>query len=126
MKNNLAYIIYTSVFIGTIIMLFIVYKDINNDFAFAFIIGFLIILLLSFIYFIVLVLYNMRKLKWLEIRKRVIKFVIYFIVISACTYLLKYIFQHSKIDIYDFGTPLGISVSLAFFDLIFSKEERES
>ncbi|SFH54377.1 hypothetical protein SAMN04487776_12618 [Priestia megaterium] len=64
-------------------------------------------------------------MKWFEIRKRLFKFATLFISLSTVTYIFNYIFRPSEIDIYHFGTPLGISLSLVFFDLMFSKEKKD-
>ncbi|WP_374722900.1 hypothetical protein [Peribacillus tepidiphilus] len=126
MKRNISeYIIYTFFAVGTIIVLFIVNKNIDNTFSFYFIIAYVIFLLLSLLYFIVAIVINIRKLKWYDIRKRIYRFITLFILISATTYSLKYIFRPSEIDVFDFGTPLGLAFGLSFFDLIFFKEKNE-
>jgi len=124
-RNILEYIIYTLFVVGTIIVLLIVNKNIDNTFSFYFIIGYVIFLLLSLLYFIIATVINMRKLKWVDIRKRIYRFITLFILISAITYILKYIFRPSDIDVFDFGTPLGLAFGLSFFDLMFFKEKNE-
>ena len=124
-RNILTYIIYALVVVGTIIVLFIVNKNVDNAFSFYFIIGYVIFLLMSFLYFIIVTVINIKKLKWTDLRKRLFKFITLFIFISVTTYILKFIFRPSDIDVYDFGTPLGLALSLSFFDLMFSKEKKE-
>jgi hypothetical protein len=124
-KGILTYIIYTLFIPSTIITLFIVYKNIDNAFSFKFIISYVIFLLSSFLYFIIVTLLNIKKMKWFAIRKRLFKFATLFISLSTVTYIFNYIFRPSEIDIYHFGTPLGISLSLVFFDLMFSKEKKD-
>ncbi|WP_108671793.1 hypothetical protein [Peribacillus acanthi] len=126
MKRNISeYIIYTFFAVGTIIVLFIVNINIDNTFSFYFIIAYVIFLLLSLLYFIFAIVINIRKLKWSDIRKRIYRFITLFILISATTYSLKYIFRPSEIDVFDFGTPLGLAFGMSFFDLIFFKEKNE-
>ncbi|NEU31735.1 hypothetical protein GN156_13270 [bacterium LRH843] len=123
-SNTLTYIIYASVAIGTVIVLLIVNKDIDNSFSFSFIIGYVIFLLISFLYFITVMVINIKKLKWFGLRRRLFKFIILFILLSVTTYILKYIFRPSDIDVYDLGIPLGLALSLSYFDLMFFKKER--
>ena len=121
-RNILTYLIYALYVVGTVITLFIVNRNIDNSFSFKFVIGYVIFLLSSFLYFIVVTIINLKKLKRFEIRIRFFKFVTLFILFSAVTYILNYIFRPSKIDIYDFGTPLGIALAFAFFDLMVSNK----
>lgn len=124
-RGILEYIIYTLFVVGTIIVLVIVNKNIDNTASFYFVIGYVIFLLLSLLYFIIATVINIRILKWSDIRKRLFKFITLFILISATTYILKYIFRPSDIDVFDFGTPLGLALGLSFFDLMFFKEKNE-
>jgi amino acid transporter len=124
-KDILTYIIFALVVVGKIIVLFIVNKNIDNNFSFYFVIGYVIFLLLSLLYFIIATVINLRKLKWFDIRKRLFRFVTLFILFSVTTYILKYMFRPSDIDVYDFGTPLGLALGLSFFDLMFSEEKEE-
>lgn len=63
----------------------------------------------------------LRKLNWIEIKKLILRFITLFIFFSAVTYIFNYIFRPSEIDVYDFGTPLGLS----FLDIMFSIEIKE-
>lgn len=120
MKKIWLKIILPSLFIaGTIITLFIVYKDIDTSFSFKFVIGYVIFLLLYSLFLTYLVISNLMKLQWVEIRKRLSKFIFRFILLSASLYLFNYLFRPSEIDIFDFGIPLGLSIALSFSDLMF-------
>ena len=123
-KNILTYIIYLLAVIGTIITLFIVYKDIDSSFSFAFIIGYIIFLFLAFLYSMIPIIINLRKLRWGGIRKRLYKFIAYFVLLSALVYTVDYIFQPSELDLYSIvSIPLGLSLGIAFFDLVFFKDK---
>jgi len=61
--------------IGLIITLFIVYKNTKNVFAVRFVIGYVIFIFLLAFYFLSVTILRMRKLKWVELRKRILKFV---------------------------------------------------
>ena len=70
------------------------------------------------------VIINMRKLKWIEIRKRLYKFIAYFVFLSGFTYIADYIFKSLEFDLYNIvSTSLGLSLGLVFLDLVFFKEK---
>jgi hypothetical protein len=108
---------------GTIVTVFIIYKDIDTSLSLKFIIGYVIYLLLYFLFSIFLVIVNTRKLNWIQIRKRFFTFIIWFISLSALNYLLSYFFRRSEMDVWDLGIPLGVSFGLAFSDLMSWKKK---
>ncbi len=75
-KSILTYIIYTLFIPSMVITLFIVYKNIDNAFSFKFIINYIIFLVSSFLYFIIVTLANIKKMKWFKIRKKHPKIII--------------------------------------------------
>jgi len=83
MKKNAVLIftrtLYMLFIIGTIISLFIVYKDIDNSFAFKFLMGYLFFTFFLLLYVPFITILNSRKLKWVEIRKRLTKFIALFV-----------------------------------------------
>ncbi|TDL76098.1 hypothetical protein [Peribacillus frigoritolerans] len=108
---------------GTILTIFIIYKDIETSLSLKFIIGYVIYLLLYGLFSISLVIANTRKLNWIQIRKRLFTFIIWFISLSALHYLLYYFFRRSEMDVWDLGIPLGVSFGLAFSDLMSWKKK---
>jgi hypothetical protein len=108
---------------GTILTIFIIYKDIDTSLSLKFIIGYVIYLLLYGLFSISLVIANIRKLNWIQIRKRFFTFIIWFISLSALYYLLSYFFRRSEMDVWDLGIPLGVSFGLAFSDLMSWKKK---
>lgn len=118
-KNILTGIIYLLFVVGTCITLFIVYKDIDSSFSFAFVIGYVIYLFLMVFYFLIVIIINLSKLKWIGIRKRLYKYIAYFLILSVITYIVGVIFKPSQVDLYRIiFISLGTSFSLVFFDLI--------
>ncbi|MDQ0884667.1 hypothetical protein [Peribacillus sp. V2I11] len=107
---------------GTILTIFIIYKDIDTSLSFKFIIGYVIYLLLYGLFSLFLVIANTRKLNWIQIRKRFFTFIIWFISLSALHYLLSY-FLRREMDVWDLGIPLGVSFGLAFSDLMSWKKK---
>ncbi|MBT2664974.1 hypothetical protein J7J00_05665 [Bacillus sp. ISL-4] len=108
---------------GTILTIFIIYKDIDTSLSHKFIIGYVIYLLLYGLFSIFLVIANTRKLNWIQIRKRFFTFIIWFISLSALHYLLSYFFRRSEMDVCDLVIPLGVSFGLAFSDLMSWKKK---
>ncbi|SNT54711.1 hypothetical protein SAMN05444672_14635 [Bacillus sp. OK838] len=108
---------------GTILTIFIIYKDIDTSLSLKFIIGYVIYLLLYGLFSIFLVIANTRKLNWIQIRKRLFTFIIWFISLSALHYLLFYFFRRSEMSPWDLGIPLGASFGLAFSDLMSWKKK---
>ena len=126
MKNNiLTYIIYLLAVIGMIITLLIVYKDIDSSFSFAFIIGYITFVFLAIIYSMIAIMINLRRLRWIGIRKRLYKFITYFVLLSVCSYITGYIFKYSELDLLNIiPIPLGLSLGIAFLDLVFFKDKK--
>lgn len=108
---------------GTILTIFIIYKDIDTSLSLKFIIGYVIYLLLYGLFSLFLVIANTRKLNWIQIRKGVFTFIIWFISLSALHYLLSCFFKRSEMDVWDLGIPLGVSFGLAFSDLMSWKKK---
>lgn len=119
MRTNLRKILFFVGTIWTVIVLFIVYKNIEFPFAFQFVIGWLVFLLLLFIKFIISAFFYIKKLKGSIIRKILFRFIISSFVIWGLTVLFIYITKGelrmtdkiiSSIAI-SFGSTIG---SLAF------------
>ena len=122
-KNLLAILMYTLGIVGFIITLFIIYKDINNSFATKFIFGYLIYLVLFVFYFVIGTIMNLRKIEWVDIRKRLYKFIVNFVFLSCLGLIYCYLKKSSEID-FDkvLFLPLAISLASAFSDLPFIRK----
>lgn len=117
-------IIYILFLIGTIITIFIVYKNIENEVATGFLIAYAIIVFFFLFYITFITILNLRKLKWVEIRGRIFKFIICFAIFGASNYILDYVFRPSKIDLFrEFFISFGVAFGIAFIDVILSKKE---
>lgn len=123
-KNMLTYIIYSLLIVGMIITLFIVYRDIDGSFSRTFLNGYIFFLFFALFYFIVMILINMRKLKWREIRKRLYKFIAYFTLLSGSSYIADYFFTSLAFDWYTvIFNSLSLAFAFVFVDLLFFKEK---
>ncbi|WP_186430395.1 hypothetical protein [Clostridium sp. BSD9I1] len=76
MWDNIKKCMYIVFIIWTVMVLFIVYKNIEFPFILQFVVGYVICLLLVGLYFIVTAFLNIRKSKWSTIKKVFIKFII--------------------------------------------------
>ena len=126
MKNNISFtkIIYLLIIVATIITGFIVYKDIDSKVAIGFVIGYVIFLFVYLLFTIFITIYNSRKFKWIELRRRFFKVAIYFITISVLNYILHYFFRPSEIDLFKILTrAFAIAFGVCFSDVMFLKKK---
>lgn len=108
--------------VGTIISLFIAYKNIDSRGAFIFLMGYLGLTIFLLIYIPIITLLNLRKLNSVEIRRRILRFFTLFVLFSAINYGLNYFFRPSSIDLIKVVTnSLGLSFGINFIDIIIFK-----
>lgn len=109
--------------IGTIITLFIVHKDVNNSFSYRFVSGYIIFLMVCFLYFTFITILNMRTLRWIEIRGSLVKFIVLFTILCVLKYVSTYGLKPENVDFWgDLFTPLGLSLGLSFYDLVLTNK----
>lgn len=126
MKNNTSFtkIVYLLIIVATIITGFIVYKDIDSKVAIGFVVGYVIFLFVYLLFTIFITIYNSRKFKWIELRRRFLKVAIYFITISVLNYILDYFFRPSEIDLFKILTrAFAIAFGICFSDVMFFKKK---
>ncbi len=112
--------LYIIAFVSTIIVLFIVYTKNESKIAWRFVIVFLFFLIFFAIYMLIITITNLRKLKWLEIRKMLRNFIVLFVMSAILCFAVNIIFRPSKADFFHvlpsaFSSALGITL----FDVIF-------
>ena len=121
--KNFSILIYTLGIVGLIITLFIVYKNINNSFATVFVLGYVIFLVLFLFYFVIGTILNLGKIELVDIRKRLYKFIISFVLISCLGLIYYYLKKPSEINFHKvLFLPLAISLGSAFSDLPFIRK----
>lgn len=119
-------ILYVLFAIGTIISLFIVYKDIDNRITFRFVIGYIFFTFFMLLYVPFITFFNLRKFKLIEIRKRLFRFIALFILFGASNYCLNYFFRPSNLDLYkSFFNALGLAFGITFIDVTFLKNKKD-
>jgi hypothetical protein len=122
-KLLLTKILYGLFLLSTLVIIFIVYKDVGNDISFNFLLGYLFFTFFMLIYTPVVTIMNARSFKWTKIKISLVKFISILFLLTAITYSFDYLVRPTQIDFSrNFSTSLGLSFSIAFFDIIFSKE----
>ncbi|MFZ5967454.1 MAG: hypothetical protein ACOYVK_09820 [Bacillota bacterium] len=119
-------ILYILFVFGTIILLWMAYKDLDSSFAFKFGIGYLALTLFLLLYTPFVTILNSRKLKWIEIRKRLFKFVALFILFGTINYIFDYFIRPTNIDLFrELLIALGSAFGISFIDVTLL-EKKES
>lgn len=109
--------------VSTVFTIIIVYKNMDNSLGIKFVIGWVIYLILYSLYLFIMVLMKMRKLKWLEIRKRLLNFLTVFCISSVLILVLNVLFHRSMMS--GVSTASAVALGITFFDLAFIKQEKE-
>ncbi|MDR7240576.1 hypothetical protein [Neobacillus drentensis] len=124
-RNHFAILIYTLGIVGLIITLFIIYMDSDNSFATKFVVGYVIFLFLFLFYFVIATILNLGNIEWAEIKNRLFKFILSFILISCVSFIYNYIKNPSQIDVNKLlFTPLAVSIGSAFSDLPYIRKNK--
>ncbi|WP_186430167.1 hypothetical protein [Clostridium sp. BSD9I1] len=118
-------VLYSLFIIGTIVVLWMIYKDVHSSIAFKFGMGYLFLTFFLILYVPIITILNARKLKWVNIRERFFKFIISFITLWALGYAFDWIFRPSKVDLFR-GLPIafGLSFGIYFTDILFLKKNK--
>lgn len=121
-KMFLTRILYGLFVLSTLVIIFIVYKDIGNDISVNFLLGYSFFAFFMLIYIPVVTIVNARSFKWAQIKVSIVKFISILLLFTAITYGFDYLVRPTEIDLVrNFSTSLGLSFSIAFFDIIFLK-----
>ncbi|MPN02913.1 hypothetical protein SDC9_150134 [bioreactor metagenome] len=121
MWNARAKIIYSTFIIWTIMVLFIVYRNIEFPFAFQFIIGYVIFLMLVSLHCLINIFLNMRKSKWSTIRKKISTFIMGALIILALNVLFIYLVKGELRITYTILNAIVFSFALTFGEMMFKK-----
>jgi hypothetical protein len=116
-KNKLSVfhgIIYTILIIATIITAVIVYTDITNPFAVNFVVGYAVLIIIAGIYFLSYTILKMRKFKWIQIRRLLVRFLFAFILFWASSLLIIYLIKGEVNVSEKMFVPLGAAFGITF------------
>lgn len=104
--------------ICTIIMLFIVYNNVENNIVSKFGMCYFYLTLLFIIYIPLITIFNSRKLKWSKLKERLPKFIALFILFGALNFVFDYAFRPSNIDLFkEFSIAFGLTFGISFIDI---------
>ncbi|NRY60658.1 hypothetical protein [Clostridium beijerinckii] len=111
--------------ICTIIMLFIAYKDIDNNIATKFGMCYFYLTLFIVIYMLFSTILNLRKLGWIELKERILRFIFIFILFFSVKCGFDYIIRHLEIDLLDeLKSALSIAFIFIFSDIMFLEKRK--
>lgn len=117
-------ILYILFGIGTIVILWMSYRGTGGSGALGFGIAYLFLTLFLLVYIPFITILNLRKLKWVETKKRLFKFMGLFILFGVLNYAFDYFFRPSSIDLFrEFSTALGLSFGISFIDITLCKRK---
>ncbi len=127
MKKNMLQIftrtLYIIFAIGTIILLWMVYNHIDGRMALYFGMAYVFLTLFLIVYVPVVTILSSRKLQWVDVKKRLFKFFVLFIVFGASNYVFDYAFRPSNIDLLrNFSIALGLAFGISFIDVTLKKK----
>ena len=116
-------ILLTVFLIGTIISFFIVYMDFDSIIAYKFVAIYAFLAFFLLLYIPLVTIINSRKFKWKDIRKRLFRFIILFIILTFISYGVDYIRQPIEARLFQIlPQNLGWAFVSSFFDIIFLKD----
>lgn len=128
MKKNIV-LLFTKILcvlfiVGTIILLVMINKHIDNSAASKFGMCYFFLVLFMVIYIPFITILNSRKLKFVYIRKRLFKFAIMFVLLGILNYVFDYMYNPSTINLFrELSTAFGIAFGSSFIDIIFLKKK---
>lgn len=112
-KLSIVYLILFT--ISTTLTLFLVYKDVNNPYATGMVIGYIIFIVTSLLYFLMAILWKLRRLPRQELKRRAGRFILYFLIFFGLSFLINF----SEPNLYkSISIAFGMSLGLSFFDLV--------
>lgn len=118
--NRLSVLLFSFTLLSLGVMAYSMYWNDTYPYAPVVIIGCLAYFFLSILYFILMAVWNTRKLHKHERRERIGVLIKYFAGLSAI-HMLVSLLTSSSIDGYQLFTSFGLAAGIAFSDLIFQK-----
>ena len=108
---------------GTIISMVIVYSDEDGGMAYYFVLGYVFLAFFILLYTPIVTVMNSRKLKWTEMRKRILRFSVFFILFSILNVGFDYGIRPADIDAFRvFSNAFGVSFGISFMDVLFLRK----
>lgn len=131
MKRNILLfftkLIVTLFIIGTVLMIFFAYSHAKGSIVSKIGMCYLWLVIVMFIYIPIVTILNSTKLKWSELRGRLFRLIVIFIVFGALNYFFDYFFRPSKVNLFrEFGIAFGGGFGISFVDVIFFKNKKDN
>ena len=112
--------LYAVYLIATVLSLVIAYMDLDHPFFFKFVLGYIFFTFFLLLYTPIVTIINLKLFEWQEIRRSIVRFVIYFVVLSFISYGFNYLFKRESINVLKiFSVNIGLSFGITFFDYLF-------
>lgn len=109
--------------VGTVISMVIVYSDADGKLAYNFLLGYVFLAFFMLLYTPIVTIINSRKLKWTEIRRKIFRFFVFFILLSILNFGFDYLIRRSDIDAFRiFSNAFGVSFGISFIDVLFLRK----
>ncbi|KAJ53015.1 hypothetical protein BD780_000389 [Clostridium tetanomorphum] len=121
--SNITRGIFVLFIIWTVATVFIAYNNINNSFAGKVVSGYIMFIFFFIFYISFITILNIIKLNGWEIRKRLNRFFLTFIILLAVNILLTYLIKGQVNILNQISTPLGFSFGIAFWDILFKNKD---
>ncbi|CEG27064.1 hypothetical protein [Bacillus sp. B-jedd] len=112
--------LYTLLMVGFVVLMFIIYLNPVAKWAYYFVLGYVVFLLISGVFLLVAAGAKLKNLKKAEIKKRILRFILIFVGLLATQILLNFIMTGAAGDL-KIGSPLGLAIGVSFLDLLFIK-----
>ncbi|SDJ14793.1 hypothetical protein SAMN04490247_0958 [Salimicrobium halophilum] len=112
MKTLLSFhsIVHAIFWIGTLLIFFAMNKETTASLLMN---GYLMYLVFYVVFLIYVGISKTRKLKWAQLKERIVRFIGWFLSLSAVHYLMNW-----EIDIWGLAVPLGLSLGLVFSEFM--------
>ncbi|RHW38123.1 hypothetical protein D1B31_15210 [Neobacillus notoginsengisoli] len=123
-SKKFTYIVLAALLAGLFVTMYIIYTDFDSKWGLYFVIGYVVILLIWGLTFLVVAGSRLRKLRREEMRKRLGKFILLFAGLSVIQYGLYFFIKPAEAAQFQFGIPLGFALGFSFLDLMYSKNGR--
>lgn len=109
--------------VGTVGAMVIVYSDADGSMAYNYLFGYVFLTFFMLLYIPIVTIMNSRKLKWTEIRRRILRFFVFFILFSIFNFGFDYVIRPTEIDAFRiFSNAFGVSFGIAFIKVIFLRK----
>ncbi|WP_101842013.1 hypothetical protein [Halobacillus sp. Marseille-P3879] len=124
-RNTIIYALSGLAAVGAIVIVIEMNTSWEPPYFFPFLIGYVVLLLGSALYILILFLLSIMKINRAELGRRLLKFIGLFIIFSLGSLVLDEFFKSDGPRV-NYGLALGMAFSFSFFDLILSDQKERT